>query len=87
MKIKRISYQDTNWELENLELGSVNLLVSKNATGKSRTLSTIDLLVKMITQKRDLNWGAKWSILFENDQHEEVLYEFKRVRLQSDVIL
>ena len=85
MKIKRISYQDTYWELENLELGNVNLLVSRNATGKSRTLSTIDLLVKMITQKRDLKWGAKWHITFENSRLEEVVYEFKTSSLKHGV--
>ncbi|MCY7329601.1 MAG: ATP-binding protein, partial [Saprospiraceae bacterium] len=71
--------------MEDLELGNVNLLVSKNATGKSRTLSTIDLLVKMITQKRDLNWGAKWSVVFENDQQAEVFYEFKTSSLKHGV--
>jgi len=76
MRIKKISYTDYNWELENLQLGKVNLIVGRNAVGKTRTLQTIDLLVKMLTQKRDLNWGAKWSILFENNKGEEISYEF-----------
>lgn len=76
MKIKELSYIDTNWELRNLQLGVVNLIVGKNSTGKSRTLQTIDLLVKMITQKRDLNWGGQWDIKFENHKNEEIQYQF-----------
>lgn len=76
MRIKRLSYIDPNWELENLQLSRINLIVGKNSAGKSRTLQTIDLLVKMITQKRDLNWGAKWDILFENHKGEEINYQF-----------
>jgi len=76
MRIKQLSYVDPYWELENLQLNKVNLVVGKNATGKTRTLQTIDLLVKMITQKRDLNWGAQWAILFENYKGEEIKYEF-----------
>lgn len=58
MKLLKLSYIDSKWELQNLELSNLNLIVSKNATGKSRTLSTIDLLVKMITQQKNLNWGV-----------------------------
>lgn len=76
MKIKSFSYIDSNWELSNLELGTVNLIVGKNATGKTRTLHTIDLLVKMITQKRNLNWGGQWEVVFENDKKEEIKYQF-----------
>jgi AAA15 family ATPase/GTPase len=76
MKIKELSYIDSQWELENLQLGVVNLIVGKNSTGKTRTLQTIDLLVKMITQKRNLNWGGQWDIKFENFKKEEIHYQF-----------
>lgn len=76
MKIKQLSYKDYNWELDNLKLSNVNLLVGKNGTGKTRTLQTIDLLVKMITQRRDLNWGAEWEVVFENYKQQELTYKF-----------
>lgn len=66
MKLTNLSYIDPYWELSNLELNNLNLIVAKNATGKSRTLLTIDLLVKMITQKKNLNWGSRWNIDFLN---------------------
>lgn len=76
MKLIKLSYKDANWELSNLELDSLNLIVAKNSTGKSRTLSTIDLLIKMITQKRNLNWGSRWECEFVNNQGQKVLFEF-----------
>ncbi len=76
MRLIELSYQDTNWEIQNLKFGDVNLVVGKNAVGKTRTLSIIDLLYKMITQKRNLDWGAKWSIKFENYKKEIIHYEF-----------
>jgi len=76
MKIKSFSYVDITWELNNLEFGTVNLVVGKNSTGKTRTLQTIDLLAKMITQKRELNRGGLWKIVFENYKKEEIKYQF-----------
>lgn len=76
MKLVNISYLDPMWQLSNLELNNLNLIVAKNSTGKSRTLLTIDLLVKMITQKKSLNWGSRWEINFLNDHGQKVLFEF-----------
>ena len=77
MKVKKLSCIYLDWELENLILGNVNLIVGKNSAGKSKTLQIIDLLVKMITQRRELDWGAQWEILFENDKGEAIRYEFR----------
>ena len=42
MKINKISYKkDEKWEYKNLELNDINLIVGKNATGKTRTLNSI----------------------------------------------
>jgi predicted ATPase len=76
MKLVKLSYTDPNWQLSDLELGELNLIVAKNSTGKSRTLATIDLLIKMVTQKRTLNWGGRWEIGFINNQGQNILFEF-----------
>jgi ABC-type Na+ transport system ATPase subunit NatA len=76
MKLVKLTYIDPSWQLSSLELDSLNLIVAKNSIGKSRTLSTIDLLIKMITQKRNLNWGSRWTIEFINFQHQKILFEF-----------
>lgn len=76
MKLTNLSYIDPYWELSNLQLSNLNLIVAKNATGKSRTLLTLDLLIKMITQKKTLNWGSRWSIDFINHQDQKITFEF-----------
>jgi energy-coupling factor transporter ATP-binding protein EcfA2 len=76
MKLINLSYIDPYWELSNLQLDNLNLIVAKNAIGKSKTLLTLDLLVKMITQKKTLNWGSRWSIAFINHQDQKVIFEF-----------
>lgn len=85
MYLKKISYLDPNWELNNLHFGMVNLIVGKNSAGKTKTMQTIDLLVKMITQKRNLNWGGEWDIVFENDKKEEIKYQFSTSPQNSGV--
>ena len=55
LRLKSVSYterdgQDLFWSLEGLELGSVNLLVGKNATGKTRVLTLIANLANSFLQ-------------------------------------
>ena len=77
MKLKKLSYQDFNWELKDLQLGMANLIVGKNATGKSRSLQVIDLLLKTIRGERKLNWAAAWKLEFENCKKQIVQYNFE----------
>lgn len=75
MLLKKFSYRDYNWEIQELSLQTVNLFVGKNATGKSRTLYHIDLLVKILTQKRDITWGGQWIVEFETNSNDILKYE------------
>ena len=54
MKLQKISYVEfeglpSEWRLDDLVLGNINLIVGKNATGKSRTLGLINNLAKIIS--------------------------------------
>ena len=51
MKLIELSYKNYTWELKNLRFDKVNLLVGKNAVGKSRTLEVIDNLNKFLDEK------------------------------------
>ncbi len=76
MKITRLSYEDSNWQVKGLELEDINLIVGKNSVGKSRSIMTIDLLVRLLTQKRNMNWGAKWELQFESQSGSKIEYSF-----------
>ena len=57
MKIRSISYNYENeWFYCELMLQSINLIVGKNAIGKTRTLKTIVILLRFITQKLKENY-------------------------------
>jgi predicted ATPase len=86
MKLLKLTYIDSNWQLSNLELDSLNLIVGKNSTGKSRTLQTIDLLVKMITQKRNLHGGSHWEIEWVNFQNQRIVFEFSTKVKESNIV-
>ncbi|MGB0838547.1 MAG: ATP-binding protein [Chitinophagales bacterium] len=75
MRIKSLSYKSADWEIDNLQLSEVNLIVGQNAVGKSRTLQAIDLLVKMITQEKDLRRNGKWNILLEDNTGKTIKYQ------------
>jgi AAA15 family ATPase/GTPase len=76
MRLLELSYQDENWELQNLRFDSVNLIVGKNAVGKSRTLNTIDLLNNILKQSSFPNSNSSWKIIFENSKKELIVYQF-----------
>jgi energy-coupling factor transporter ATP-binding protein EcfA2 len=75
MQLISFSYKDYNWSVSNLDLQIINLIVGKNGTGKTRTLYHIDLLVKMIAQKRDIAWGGQWIAEFKTHSNEILKYE------------
>lgn len=56
------------WVLDNLPLSQVNLLVGKNATGKTRALNIIASLAKLLTStpRFMINFGS-YDVLFDDD--------------------
>jgi len=68
------SYDDGTWKLENLHLKDVNLLVGRNAVGKSRTLTKIAHFGRFIEQKTSLT-GRDWRIKFIDDKKQLIDYK------------
>ena len=71
MKIKSIKYvehskSELEWSLENFTLDKINLLVGKNATGKSRTISLVNGLANLVSGDVKFNYtSGNYDILFE----------------------
>jgi len=81
MYIKSISFEiksdEINWEIDNLEFNKINLISGKNASGKTRVLSSIITLIYLMRGGSDIGVeGFSWSIkLIENKI--EYIYDLK----------
>lgn len=79
MQLKSIYFIENNglpsvWELKDLDLTSINLIVGKNATGKSRTLNIISHLASVISgQPLVPTHTYTYRVVFDGEQ--EIIYE------------
>jgi hypothetical protein len=88
MKIHSFSYQQidfegyNDWIINNVELNCLNLIVAKNAIGKSRLLRIISAFAEMVKQEAPIFYG-KWNFNFISDDSN--YYEYK-VTLKGNYI-
>jgi energy-coupling factor transporter ATP-binding protein EcfA2 len=54
------------WKLEGCTLGNINLIVGKNATGKSKTLSIINSLASLLSGERAIFITGNYKVKFDN---------------------
>ena len=78
MRLTSIEYiehsgTDKAWSLGGLLLGSKNLIVGKNASGKTRTLNTISGLARQLTGPSQLPVTGAYECVFE---HEDKTYRY-----------
>jgi energy-coupling factor transporter ATP-binding protein EcfA2 len=82
MILKSIDYKqhvgkEDEWQLENCILSNINLIVGKNATGKSRLLNIINGLGNIFSRFRKIHFrSGNYSVIFFN-YNEEFKYELK----------
>lgn len=56
------------WKLEGCTFGNINLIVGKNATGKSRTLSIINSLANLLSGEDKLHYlSGNYTVEFDNE--------------------
>ncbi|MFH1639905.1 MAG: ATP-binding protein, partial [Chloroflexota bacterium] len=73
MFLKSIEYTQfeqtpKQWKLEGCTLGAINLIVGKNATGKSRTLNIIKSLANLLAGEQKLTFiSGDYEVVFNND--------------------
>ena len=78
MILKKMGYyeypnDDRYWEIKPFELGRINLLVAKNATGKTRTLKAVNCLGTMI-KDNVFNDHVNYDIEFVDNDNEDYQY-------------
>ena len=91
MKLKQISYSEYSggsqeWVLNELTLESINLLVGKNATGKTRCLNVINGLAKLVAGDIDrLFASGYYEAVFENEKDEvKYILELKNSKVVQE---
>src|SRR5687768_4322385 len=88
MRLKSVSYKRIRWQVKDLEFESVCLIVGRNATGKTRVLVAIDLLAKIINQKRPPTGQWTVSFILSGGQHFEYSFAVhSRSNLRRDVLI
>lgn len=71
MIISNINYSQNigtrdEWHLKDVSLGKLNLIVSRNAVGKTRTVNILNSLVNIITGKTPQLLNGNWDVTFDN---------------------
>ena len=75
MRLKCLTFselqgQDAEWFLDDLTLSQMNLLVGKNATGKSRTLNVIHFLSRLLSgEQKEIFSKGSIECVFERDDN------------------
>lgn len=78
MRIKELTYKWMNWSVSELQFDKVNLIVGKNAVGKSRAIGVLNLLVDIILQRKEASLydSVVYRTVFSVDDDSELIYEF-----------
>ena len=79
MKLSKFSYKDADWEIEDLNLQTVNLIVGENGTGKTRFLTYLYQIKNFISNKWEDIFihgnQCKWIIEFQIENSDVIRYE------------
>ncbi|MCG7519748.1 AAA family ATPase [Ruegeria sp. Ofav3-42] len=81
MRLQSISYSEhknlpSEWVLEQMDLCDQNLIVGRNATGKSRTLSVIFALSNLLSGRSKSLADGVWDVVFA-DEVGELAYQLE----------
>lgn len=76
MLLKSIQYAQFEntprlWKLQDFTLGNINLIVGKNASGKTRTLNVINGLANLLSGERKLQYiSGNYTVEFDHKGQE-----------------
>ena len=64
----------------------MSLLVGKNATGTSRTVTTIARLRDLLEQEKFLEQATEWEVSFINRQNKIINYSFRTGEMGREIV-
>ncbi|MCK4827031.1 ATP-binding protein, partial [bacterium] len=81
MQLKSISYtqyegKPEEWSIEGFTLGPINLIVGRNASGKTRALNIIGSLGKLLSGETTLYISGDYEVIFDKGD-EKIVYRLK----------
>lgn len=85
MKLLRFAYKEKDWELKEVNFQSVNLLVGKNASGKSKTIQSMNVVVAYLLQQKEISSSDGFDFFLYFEKGEEFISY--RVKCADGVIL
>ncbi len=89
MKLNKIRYLTEKWELEGVTFEKLNLVVGKNATGKSRLLNVIKGFAEMI-KNDNLIYNGQWDVTFglndKDDFYNFQIYKFPAFQSPHEIL-
>lgn len=93
MILKSIKYSQYNntpnaWTLERFELGKVNLVVGKNATGKTKTLNLIKGLADLLCGEIKLIFTSGcYEVIFHNNADIQYFLSYENSKIQKEELI
>lgn len=67
--------QNNEWKLDHTDFGHINLIIGKNASGKSRTINILSGLAGLLSGKRKPTLlSANYEVSFLNEKNENIDY-------------
>lgn len=101
MQIQKFAFSELidtprEWSVSPFSVDKLNLIVGRNAAGKSRIVNSIGSLASLIVKKPDILWeSGSWSVDFLNNyevmnlevQIENAIIKFERVTVDGKILL
>lgn len=96
IRLKSINYKEfqndpkhNSWELKDLLLTRQNLIVGKNAVGKTRVVSLIISLTKIIRDPAFVLKNGEWDICFKTTENKDFIYQVNLIdgKVKSEKIV
>lgn len=91
MKLQSAKYseyenQSKKWEVKNLEVEEINLIVGKNATGKTRTINILSNLAKLLSAEKKFDFeDGKYDVVFSDKKSRyQYVLEYHDKKIESE---